>query len=419
MAAKSNYRHYVLGVLLTVYTFNYLDRQIVAILLPSIKAEFMLSDLQLGLLSGIAFALFYATLGIPIAMLADRMSRKWIVTASLTIWSGMTALSGTATSFAQLMIYRVLVGVGEAGGSPPAHSMISDYYKPNERGTALGIYSLGIPIGLLLGMVVGGQIVEHYGWRTAFFVAGVPGLLVAVVLAFTVKEPKRGQSETAPVATGAPPKLTDSVKVVIADRALVHVFIASTLNAFAGYGFASWMPSFFVRSHGMGEGEIAIWLGLIIGISGGVGTFAGGYLADKMARKRGEAWRSYVIAIPMIIAAPFALGLFFMEDQRLALLLFIPSAFVGSLFVGPSLSIIHSRVAVNMRAVGSALFFFIINLIGLGGGPLAIGWLSTLFEPSMGTASLKWAMVIVSFANLWAVGHYILAGRAMRAGAKA
>ncbi len=413
MTANGKYRHYVLGVLLTVYTFNYLDRQIVAILLPSIKAEFTLTDTQLGLLSGVAFALFYATLGIPIAMLADRVSRKWIVTASLTIWSGMTALSGTASSFGQMLVYRVLVGVGEAGGSPPAHSMISDYYKPQERGTALGIYSLGIPIGLLLGMVIGGQILELYGWRTAFFVAGIPGLMVALLLAFTVKEPKRGQAEAAPVETAAAPKLGETARFMLGNKALVHLFAASTLNAFVGYGFINWIPSFFIRTHGISAGELSLWLGLIIGVSGGVGTFAGGYLADRLATRRGEGWRAYVIAIPLMVSAPFGISLFFIEDVQLALLMFIPPAFIGSLFVGPALSIIQSNVAVNMRAVASALYFFVINLIGLGGGPLVIGALSEALVPSFGDQSLKWAMVMVAFVNLWAFVHYVQSGRAL------
>lgn len=419
-AAPGRYRHYVLGVLLTVYTFNYLDRQIVAILLPALKVEFALSDTQLGLLSGFAFAVFYATLGIPIAVLADRVSRKWIVAASLSIWSAMTVLSGTAGSFAQLLMYRVFVGVGEAGGSPPAHSIISDYYKPRERGTALGIYSLGIPIGLLLGMVIGGQILEHYGWRMAFYVAGIPGLLIALLLALTVKEPRRGAAEDTPVANlGTAPRLMETIRFMMGNRALVHIFAASTLNAFVGYGFIAWVPTFFVRDHGMSPGELSIWLGLIIGIFGGLGTFAGGYFADRLAARRGEGWRAYVIAIPLLLSLPFGIGLFFVGDATLALLLFIPPAFIGSLFVGPALSVVQGSVSVQMRAVASAFYFFVLNFIALGGGPFTIGFLSDLLVPVYETDALRYAMLAVAFVNIWALLHYVLAGRALARQAKA
>jgi MFS family permease len=249
------YLRYALGLLTVVYVINFVDRQILSILLQSIKLDLGLSDLQLGLLSGTAFGLFYATLGIPIARLADVFSRKVVMAVCLVIWSGMTALCGTAAGFGLLLAYRVGVGVGEAGGSPPAHSLISDFFPPERRATALGIFSLGVPLGILVGFLAGGWLDETLGWRKAFVVVGLPGLALAAVVALTLKEPLRGHSEGLESDRPAP-SADEVIRFLWSSHSFRHVAFGSALYAFVGYSIVTWAPSFLIRSHGMTTGEI-------------------------------------------------------------------------------------------------------------------------------------------------------------------
>ena len=259
-------RNYALGILVVVYTFNFIDRQILSILLESIKTDLDLSDTSLGFLTGFAFALFYATLGIPIAKYADKGNRRNLIALSLGIWSFMTALSGLAQNFFHLLFARIGVGVGEAGCSPPAHSMIADYFPANKRSTALGIYSLGIPFGIMFGLFAGGWINEVFGWRLAFFVVGIPGILLAFIFRFTVKEPIRGQAE-GKVASEKQPSIYETVSYLIKKRSFRHLVFAAALAAFVGYGAITWLPSFFQRSYGMQTSDVGWYLGLILGLS--------------------------------------------------------------------------------------------------------------------------------------------------------
>jgi predicted MFS family arabinose efflux permease len=408
------YRRYALGILTTVYVSNYVDRQILAILLQPIKETFALSDTQLGFLSGISFAIFYATLGIPIAMWADRGNRRNIVTLALVVFSVMTALCGLAQNFVQLALARIGVGTGEAGSSPPSHSMIADLYPPHERATAMAIFALGVNIGILIGFLVGGWVNEWFGWRYAFMLVGVPGLLLAVLVRTTLKEPARGHSEGRTDEGDIPaPSVWSAFRVVWRVKSLRHIVAGATLNSFVGYGAVAWVPAFLIRSFGMTTGEIGTALALIIGIAGGAGTFAGGYFADRLG-KRDVRWNLWLVAGCVSAGVPFAFGVFLAQSATWALLFFIVPAMVGALYLGPSLALVQGLVPLRMRTVASAILLFILNIIGLGLGPQAVGIASDLLTPSFGNESLRYALLVVGFINIWAAVHFYLASRTLR-----
>lgn len=406
------YRRYVLGILVVVYVFNFIDRQILSILLQPIKLDLGLSDTQLGLLSGVAFAVFYVGFGIPIARLADRSSRVNIISVSITVWSVMTAVCGLAQNFWQLLLARIGVGVGEAGCSPPAHSLISDYFSPETRATALSIYSLGIPIGVMIGFLAGGWIEEYFGWRTAFVVVGLPGVLMAVVVRMTLREPPRGHSEDIQ-HDGAHLGLGEVAAYLWGLRAFRHVALAAGLHAFVGYGVIGWLPSFLARSHQMGGAEIGTWLALLAGIVGGLGTLAGGYLGDRYAR-RDRRWYVWIPALSLLVTVPFSFFAFLAGDKYLALLMYIAPTFFGAFYHGPTLAIVQGLAQVRMRAISAAVYIFIVNLVGLGLGPLAVGVLSDLLHPSFGVESLRYALLGVFMVNIWSAVHYLIAAKTLR-----
>jgi len=411
--APAQGRTYVLILLTLVYTSSYVDRQIMAILLPYIKVDMHLSDTALGFLSGTAFALFYATLGIPVAALADRKSRKTIITVALVIWSGMTALCGLAQNFWQLAAARIGVGVGEAGSSPPSHSMIADLYPAHERATAMAFYGLGINAGLLIGFLFGGWITEIYGWRAALLSVGLPGLALAALVWFTLREPPRGFADGLHGRARAPAAPIGQVFAHMwHTKALRHIIAGATLVSFNGYAGTIWIPAFLVRNHGFTAGVIGTNLALIIGVAGGLGTFLGGVLADRLS-KRDLRWRMWVIAAAMVIAAPFGVATLFTESKLWVWLLFIPPAAVGALYVGPSFAMVQTLVDVKMRATASAILLFIVNLVGLGMGPQVVGILSDLLRPLAGEDSLRWAIMICGITALWGALHFVLAARTL------
>ena len=314
---RVKYRNYVLIMLTIVYIFNFIDRQVLVILQESIKKELHLSDTKLGLLSGFTFALFYVTLGIPIARLADKTNRRNTVAISLGIWSIMTAVTGTAKSFIQLLLARVGVGVGEAGGSPPAHAMISDYFPPSKRSTALSIYSAGIYFGVLTGFLMGGYLNQNLGWRTAFFVVGIPGLVFSILFYLTVKEPRRGATDAAnqPLQTYT---LRFVLKTLYSTKTFMWLAVASALNVFCIYGLLNWAPSFLQRLHGLKSAQAGTYLGLIYGIGGAIGSFAGGLLTDHFGKKD-KRWYLKVPAYAIIIGIPCAAGAIFFQNTFLSL----------------------------------------------------------------------------------------------------
>ncbi len=407
------YANYALGLLLGVYIFNFIDRQILSILMEKIKEEIQLSDTELGFLGGIAFALFYTIAGLPIARWADRGSRTNIIAISVLVWSLFTAFTGAARNFWMILVARIGVGIGEAGCSPPAHSLISDFFPPERRGTALSIYALGIPIGGSLGTLVGAWVGQAFGWRTAFVVVGLPGILLSLVVWATLREPVRGRSEARAPVERESESIREVVRFMAGLRSFWHLSFAGSLHAFVGYGAAYFVPSFFARVHGMGLAERGSWLAAI-GLVAVAGTYLGGALGDRLAR-RDVRWYMWLPGIATIAGIPIALGYYLSPDPYVALLLFgIPAGIAGPMYLGPTFAMTQTLVKPHMRAVASAILLFILNLIGLGIGPWFVGFVSDALAPRYGNESLRWALVsIVSIGNLWSSVHYFLAARTL------
>ncbi|MCH7822639.1 MAG: MFS transporter [Proteobacteria bacterium] len=405
-------RRYALVVLAVVYMFNFVDRQIMAILLPAIREEFQLGDAALGLLAGTAFALFYVTLGVPIGRLADRVNRRNLIAVAVAVWSAMTALSGLAANIWQLTLARVGVGIGEAGCSPPAHSMIADYYPPERRSAAMGIYTLGISAGIMLAYLAGGWVVQNIGWREAFFIVGVPGLLLALIVRFTIPEPQRGASEQR-LDSGSQPTLRVVTKFLLARRSFLYMAIAAGLSSFVGYAVITFMPSFIDRSFGIGIAVVGFWLGLIYGIAGGFGFYFGGYLADRIGRNGHRRAMSF-IALATIAAVPFFFGVFLSSSVGTCMALLVIPSVISNFYLAPVLSQTQSLVSLRMRAVASSLVLLIINVIGLAMGSPVTGFISDKLQPYYGPESMRYALLIVSVVMLpLAAWCYFQAGKSI------
>ncbi len=411
------YRRYALFVLLLAYISSYVDRQIMGVLLEPIKGEFMLTDTQMGFLGGIAFGIFYATLGIPIAFLADRRSRRNIISVAVTIWSFMTVACAYVTGFGTLAMARIGVGVGEAGSSPPSHSMIADLYPAKQRSGALAIYALGVYVGIMLGFLVGAYIASEYGWRTAFIVVGAPGILIAALVRFTLKEPTRGHSDGLVADDQGPMEWGSAFAQVKGgfvhlwtDKVSRHVVIGVTLVSFVGYGGAYWGAAFFIRSHGMTLLEVGQYLAAVIGGAGVIGALTGGRLADSLGAKD-PRWTMWIVALAKLIAAPIIVVFFLEMNTDVALILYIPTVLLGAFYLGPSFAMIQTRAPLHMRSLSSAIMLFILNIIGLGLGPQVVGIISDALKPEYGAESLRYALLLLSFISLWGGYHYYLAGK--------
>ncbi|MGI9323646.1 MAG: spinster family MFS transporter [Pseudomonadales bacterium] len=420
---KTGYAWYVLTLLTVVYVFNFIDRNILAILGQSIKDELGITDTAFGFLGGIAFAFFYTFLGIPIARLADKRSRVTILSVCLAIWSGMTAICGFAQNFWMLLAARIGVAVGEAGGSPPSHSIISDLFPPEKRATALGIYALGIPIGSAIGFLAGGWVNEFFGWRMAFFVIGAPGLLLALFVYLTVREPPRGMSETKSnsgleSAVGVGAEEAPPVKEVLVHlwslRSFRYLSVAGALHAFVGNGVGLYIPMMFERTHGLGTGEIGTWL-FGLGLFGMLGTFGGGYLCDRFGA-RDERWYLWLPGIATLLHVPFACFTYLWHDPRVALSVYAIAYVLGHCYLAPTFAMTQGLVHVRMRALAASILLFILNIIGLGLGPQITGLLSDVVNntTSLGVDSLRWAMVLVLVFNVISALLYLRAGSFLR-----
>ncbi|MEL7024870.1 MAG: MFS transporter [Pseudomonadota bacterium] len=400
--------YYGLAILVVVYTLNFIDRQIINILLPSIQSELLINDKQAALLAGSLFAVFYATLGIPIATIADRGNRRNLISWALLIWSGMTALCGMAQNFLQLGLARIGVGVGEAGCSPPAHSMISDYFPPRQRATALGVYSLGISLGIMFGLFIGGKIDELYGWRMAFLIVGIPGVLLALIFRLTVWEPPRGHSEAKASAVERPSVLR-TFEFMFRRRSFIHLSIGAALSAFTGYGVVTFFPTFLVRSHSMPTSEIGLWLGLILGLAGGAGIFFGGLASDRVGLTDAR-WKLWTVVVAVVVSVPFSVAVYFIDNPYIVLGVFVVPAFLSNFYQATSFAQTQSLANLRMRGVAAAVLLLIINIIGLGVGPLAVGALSDFLAPVYGAESMRYALLSLTLVSLWSAWHFYRAG---------
>jgi MFS family permease len=408
-------------LLLGIYIVNFLDRAVVNILAEPIKNDLGLADWQLGLMSGLAFAIFYTVLGIPIARLAERKNRPIIIGTAVAVWSGFTALSGMANSFLQLVIFRIGVGVGEAGCTPPAHSLIADYVPKEKRASALAFYSMGTPLGGLLGLVMGGLVADAYGWRAAFLVAGAPGIIFALLCWFTLKEPRKLIAQHSVAIQSTQVTFGETLKYLATKKTFWLIALGAAIKAFIGYGHAPFTASFFLRVHGeevkalaegfglQSIGFLGLALGLMGGTAGAISAYLGGQIADKYAK---TDLRGYVVvpAFASLLAVPIYILAVSVPSASVALWILVINGLLGSLWYGPVYAIGQSIVPPHMRATTSAILLFTINLIGLGLGPLAVGILSDIMANGFGLGSaegVRWALMIstcfgiVAFILFW------------------
>ena len=421
------YTRYAMWLLLGIYIANFLDRQVITILAEPIKQDLGLADWQLGLLSGLAFALFYTLLGIPIARMAEYRNRPVIIGASVAVWSAFTALGGVAQTFAQLVLARVGVGIGEAGCSPPAHSLIVDYVPREKRASALAFYAMGIPIGALLGLALGGLVADAYGWRVAFLIAGAPGLLFSVLAFTTLREPRRQLANHADHLASTAATFRETMAYLARRRTFWLVAMGAALNAFIAFGAAPFMASFFLRNHPseiaafsaragqalgfqMGPiGFLGLALGLISGLTGAVGALCGGWLSDRLGARDLRDWMvapavANLLSIPVFVLAMTTPG------ASVALGLMSLNGFMGTLWFGPVYGTAQSVVPPHMRATAAAVLLFLVNLVGFGLGPITVGLASDIFNHGFGLGpaeGVRWALVmgslfgVVAFSCFW------------------
>ena len=393
--------------------FNYMDRYMLAVLLPAIKADLQLSDTEIGFITGLAFTLFYATMGIPIARLADRYNRKNIIAIALTVWSAMTALCGLSQNFMQLAVARVMVGVGEAGASPPSHSLIADLFPVEKRARALSVYSLGAPVGILVGFMVGGWITQLHGWRAALFTVGIPGILVALVVYRKLHEPERGAADGLARNTEVQP-FWFSLKTLMASPTFRHLSVATGLYTVVWLGVVQWLPSFFTRSFGLEIGEVGTWLAIILSVSQIIGMLLGGWLADRLGATD-LRWYVWVPSLAILVSTPMFALTFLTQNPTVAFLsLFLPFM-IGVMQGPPSFAVAQGLADVRMRAMAAALLLLITNLIGGGIGPQVVGIMSDYLVAGYHQDSLRYSLLAVSLVfGLWSSLHYFLAGKTIR-----
>ena len=407
------YSNYVLALLFVAYVFNFIDRQILGILLDSIKQDLALSDTVMGLLTGTAFAVFYATLGLPIARLADVWVRRTIIALGLALWSGMTALTGSVQNLWQISAARIGVGVGEAALSPPAHSLISDYFPLEKRATALGIYAVGIHVGTLFGFKGGGVLDDAFGWRTAFVIIGAPGLLLALLVWLTVKEPKRGRTDPAHTHPAPAPPVLAVLSYLMQRASFVWLAIAMGFTAFAGYAFSVWAPTFLKRVHGMSSSEAGD-LGWPIGIGGALGSILAGWLADRLGR-RDPRWWVWVPALAGVGPLPFTLAFMLHGDPTFALWIATPGMAIAAFYQGPSFATVQNLARPEMRSVASGLMLFITTMIGYALGPPTIGLLNDHVFAHHGELAVRYSLAtVLAVAGAAGTLSYLVAGRHLR-----
>lgn len=412
-SARPAHARTALTLLFLAYALSITDRMILSVLFEPIRVEFGASDTQMGLLGGLSFALFYATLGVPIARLADQKDRRLIIVLSLGLFSLMTAMSGLASGFVMLFLLRIGVGIGEAGVNPASQSIIADYYPEQHRGTAMSILAVGAPVGMIGGFLIGGTVSEAYGWRAAMFAVGIPGLALAALMYFLLREPQRGGSGSAVVANTVQPGIKNSAVFMFKNTALRQLLIASTITGMGSYGASTWLPAFFVRVHDFSQAQVGLLMALLFGGLGAVGTLVGGKLFDVQSNK-GPARGVWMIAIVQISVIPLYIAAYQVNAISFAIGLFLLPAFAGNFFLGPTLALIQSLSPVPMRAVAAAIKMFCLNLVGLSLGPLIVGFLSDVLQPEYQERSLPIALSVLALLSIWSAVHFWLCGKALQ-----
>ncbi|WP_395327939.1 spinster family MFS transporter [Novosphingobium sp. BL-8H] len=398
----------VLAMLLLVYIFNFVDRQILAILAAPIQKDLGLDDAQMGMLGGLAFAILYSTLGVPLAWLADRTSRSWVITGSLLVWSLFTALCGAAQGFWHLFVARLGVGVGEAGGVAPSYAVIGDHFPSEKRAFALSIYSLGIPIGAAAGVLAGGYVAARVDWRAAFVVVGLAGLLAAVPFRMVVRDRPRVAVQSGPTV-----RFADVAATLLRKKAFWLLSFGAASSSMLGYGVMFWMPSLLQRSFGLDLVQTSWFLGAVLLLGGTVGVLGGGRLADRLG-SADRAFYGWVPAMAYVLAVPLYAGGIWTHSVPTAFLLFLLPQALAYVWLGPVTSAVQHLVEPPARATASALFLLINNLIGLGGGIYALGALSKALTPVWGAEALRYSMLIGLALYLLAALLMALAGPALR-----
>jgi MFS family permease len=405
----SDRRGYVLFVLCAVYALSALDRNILAILLQPIQRELLLSDTQLGFLSGLAFALFYVSLAIPIAHLADLWKRTKVIALSLGLFSVMTALCSAAASFGQLLALRVGVGIGEAGTTPSSTAIISDLYPEKSRATAMALFAIGGFSGVFLGFAVGGIVAESFGWRSAFFVAGVPGLLLALLIHFTVREPARARSpDSGPLSS------RQVCLYLLRQPSIRHLTAGVALILLFTNGFQTWLPSFLQRSFAMSVAETGFVMGVPFGALSIAGMLCAGVLVDRLG-ERDVRWRSWVVSAGIAITFPFCVMTALAQTKLAAIAAYAIPAALGAAYIGPAFALVQSLSPPSMRALAMATVIGVANVIGSGLGPQVVGVASDAMHARFGTESLRYALLMLTPVLVWAALHFYWAAQYLSA----
>ena len=399
---------YILFILTLVYVFNFIDRQIISILAEAIKKDLGFSDTQIGIMTGTAFAVFYSTMSIPISRVADKGNRKSILAFCLAIWSAMTALSGMANSFWQMALARMGVGIGEAGGVPTSYAIISDTFPPNQRGRALSIFSMGISIGIFLAFAIAGVVLVNYGWRFCLYLVGLPGILLAILVHFSIQEPQKGFSDNVK-ATRETPSLLQVIKTLRSKKTFIYITLAKSFLVFTSYSINAFLPILFIRVHQVEIKTLSIILGLSIAVGGVTGSLLGGFLSDKLGKKN-VSWYAWVGVLGGILSLAPYYYIFMTNNAFGGLYMVSFTSFTASLTVGPAIAVMQSLVNAKMRASTAALYLLISNLVGLGLGPLIIGIISDYLAPTYGVESIRYALMFTFVSSILAIIFFWIAG---------
>jgi MFS family permease len=412
-ARPSAQRYYVLAILTVVYALNFLDRTIFNVLIEPIKKEFVLSDTTMGLLAGFGFVLFYSLLGIPIARIADRLNRRNIVAIAFAFWSAMTFLCGTASSVTALALARVGVGIGESAGTPASQSILADLFDKNERPRALGVFAIGTYLGVFLGYFIGGYVDQHYGWRMAFFSAGLPGIALAALLWLTISEPKRG----AMAETFAPEPLGPTLGFLASQQTFVIVLIGFCLTTYTNYATAAWIPPFLARVHHLSSAEIGTYAGTFKGLFGMAGTLIGG-LAVAQISNRDDRWKLWAPAITSGVAGPVFAVCMLTGDFATMVTALAATSFLVGFHLGPIFAIAQTVAKPSMRALASAIVLLTATCFGQGVGPLAVGMINDALKGAYGNDAVRFSLLSAAFTTTLGALLFVLAARSIRADIK-